>query len=816
MAIKSLLSFSTGELDPILHDRITLEKFNKGLATARNVMVSKTGSLMSRFARANFVKARYDDSPIKIYCPPNGNVLMEWGNNYLRGYDFDGNILYTVLTTFASADLDNLHFATTEEYVYVFESGGYTDKVNYNTGAFDPFPLTIPTTAIQIPTITITPTGGPAGYAVDYAIAFVYEGEEYIHYDLTSAGSFNVPIAAGQSNTISMTLLASYVQADIDKCNEVRVYRRPNGGGAFGYIGSTTNFSWSGTNITCSFIDLGGNADFTNGPIEIVTARNSEEVGGTANKTGTIYQGRLLIALEDTEIVVASRPGYTDNFYRDFPYDNDSALLFKNNSSGRAEILRMIDKDGLIAFTKIGPFISLGLLTPDNLGFERKGDWVIDENVPPLALGGGVFFIEKENNTVMQFVFSDQIGTYQGLEHSIFSNHLFEEKTVTSWAYQRGVNPLLILTFSDGTFATFTYSLEHQMRAWTRHDSKYPVEQVEGTNTADSTFFVVNKNGNRYIEVSLPRKIPASTFASNPEADKLALNYLVDSAKTKQSLLNDSLVGTDVFTLTPTVVGDWESPLTLTCGTSAIFTDPGPGAVNTIFRFFDTTDKTFVDLTVTARASDDEVTVTPSSEFPSDQASGFRLYETFVTITGLDHLEGESVAVVVDGAVIASPNNDEDPFKTYTVVSGQITLDDEDRGAIIVVGRPITADIKTLDITTVEQKRSMLESLTVNKLYIKLFKTRGLYVSDVFPEEKIGEKDGTSVSGMEDMEKSYVPDGYDILGNKYRAPVTVRAEQTIAGNWKSNGKVSIRQVDPLHFEIQSIIPDAEVLWRSDR
>ena len=398
--------------------------------------------------------------------------------------------------------------------------------------------------------------------------------------------------------------------------------------------------------------------------------------------------------------------------------------------------------------------------------------------------------------------------------YNIWSSSKFIEKTIESWGFQDGVVPIINVTFSDGTFATFTYHFEHKMRAWTRHDSVYPVEQVEGTGVADSTFFVTNKDGQRHIEVSLPRHIPAATFASNPEADKINLNAFMDAVTTKSNLLNDSLVGANVFQLA-LITGTWSdvNPLTLTCGTSVLFPDPGLGAVGTILRFFDTADKTTVDLEVTARASDNSVTVQPSAEFPSAQAVGFRLYETFDTVTGLTHLEGENVGILLDGYVSNSPFNDVEGYSPVTVSSGSITIPDGERGAIIIVGRPITADIKTLNISTVEQSPTLVESINVNKIYIRVHKTRGLFISNLFPEELSGGKDGTSLVGMEDLDVFDIPSGVTLLGNKYKEPASKRIEQNIPGNWESQGQVSIRQVDPVHFEILSLIPDLEVLRR---
>ena len=138
------------------------------------------------------------------------------------------------------------------------------------------------------------------------------------------------------------------------------------------------------------------------------------------------------------------------------------------------------------------------------------------------------------------------------------------------------------------------------------------------------------------------------------------------------------------------------------------------------------------------------------------------------------------------------------------------------RAAIAVVGRPITADIKTLNISTAEQSPLQIESLNVGKLYIRIHESRGLYISNEFPEDDAGTTDGTSVLGMEDLDQFYDDVSGGIIGNRYKQPVSKRIEKTLPGSWDSQGEISLRQVDPVHFEILSIIPDIEVMKRSDR
>ena len=833
VSLKPLNSFSSGELDPILHDHVTLDKFKKGLATCRNTLVSKTGGLLSRFSRGYFKNGKNSGEQIKLFSPPNSSALLVWGNLYVRTYAFDGTLVNEVAHAYNEAQVQTMHFTASGKYVYAFVAGQEMLKFLYDdaTPAFvtsaDVFAIT------EAPTsMSITANGTPTGYSVDYLVTKVKNGEESLPVAITGT-TYKKPLAAGESNTITVNINTTFA-GDIDEYSGIRVYRRPNNGGSYGFIGSSSITRSVSTNLFSDFEDLGGNADFTNNPQELITKSNFSGVDlDTLNpKTGVVYQQRLLIGniTDDEEAILASRPAFQNNFYRDRPYDADSALKFKSGTSGKASVLRMVENDGLIVFTNVGVFVSVGSLSIDNIALEKKGNWIIDENVEPLAVPGGVFFVDKSTNSVRQLIYSQDILTYQSLDQSIFSDHLFKESIITSWAYQSGVVPMIIVTFNDGTFASFTYHYEHQMRAWTRHDSVYPVESVIGTGVADSTFFVTNKSGVRQIEVTLPRHTPAATILSNPDYKMFSSHAFMDAIKTYSYLLNDSLVGTDVFTLTPVVANTWDGDLTLDCGTSALLTTGGAtaylddaGDVGAVHRVF-ASDGTAIDLTITARASNNSVTVTPDFEYPSTEASSFRLYQTFSSINNLDHLEGEQISLLTDGAVAKSPNNDIENYGTTTILLGVLILPkpseaevaEVGRHAIVIAGRPITADIKTLNISTVSQQPTLIESININKLYIRVHKTRGLYVSNEFPEEAENGVDGSSVLGMENLDIYQVPRGNDILGNRFLAAQSKRIEQVLKGSWKSQGQIALRQVDPVNFEILSIIPDVEVLNRSNR
>ncbi len=813
-------SFAGGELDPALHERTTLDKYRNGLVTGRNVLVTKIGSITSRMGRSLFVKTKLDDSLSVTFSPPGSGMVIEWGHLYARGYNYTtGVLLWDTAHALTEDDIPTIHFEASGSYLFIFCEGKTTLKLLYTTGAFasNIFDFTAGTGPVSA---VIIAAGTPTGYPVKYAVTFVVNGQES---STAQSAAYNLPILAGQSNLVTGHF-ALGSSTSPNAASEMKVYRKPSSGGAYGYIGSGSVFTL-GVDLACDFIDLGQDADYTHSPPALITiAPNSSGVSLSSpiyllSKTGIVYQQRLLLsdAISDLEAICASRPGYYDNFWRNYPIDNASALKFKAGTSGYAKVLRFLDSDGLVVFTSAGIYLNQGDLIPDNIGLAKKGRWIIKENLPALPVPGGVLFVDAATNSVRNLLFNLQTEAYQAEEVSIYSNHLFKTRAISSWNFQEGAFPLLWVVFSDGEFASFTFEFDQQMKAWTRHDSAstITVESSSATIAADKTFFVVKKVTSadvteRYIEVSIPRYPLVDDILNNPEYDKNQSIAYMDSVVSSETLLNDSLLGDDMFALNATDTvepPDWSLELNLNCGTSGIF---DVGMVGEVFRYFDS-DGAAYDFEVTAFVDANNLTVLPDQEFPESLASDLRLYQTAATFTGLDHMEGEYPSVIVDGAVVCSPNNDKDSYPAVQVVGGSLTLPNSKVGAIVHIGRPIVGDIETLDIDTVEQAPTLIESLTVNKIYIKVHESQGLFVGNKFSDD-----DG--VVTMESLDQYLVDYEEDtpIIGNRAPKPQTKRVELTLNGDWRSQGKICIRQVDPLHFEILSIIPDCEILTRSDR
>lgn len=156
--------------------------------------------------------------------------------------------------------------------------------------------------------------------------------------------------------------------------------------------------------------------------------------------------------------------------------------------------------------------------------------------------------------------------------------------------------------------------------------------------------------------------------------------------------------------------------------------------------------------------------------------------------SGLDHLEGESVAILADGYVV----------ENKTVSSGSITLD---RAASKVhIGLSYTPAIETLDIDTVSSTDTIkAQSVSVSKVIIEVEKTRGGFVG---PRQ---DADSGLSTTFREIKPRFEFDGYDPITLK-----TYKQEVIIDPQWSKGGGIRIEQRSPLPMAILSVIPRVDV------
>lgn len=150
------------------------------------------------------------------------------------------------------------------------------------------------------------------------------------------------------------------------------------------------------------------------------------------------------------------------------------------------------------------------------------------------------------------------------------------------------------------------------------------------------------------------------------------------------------------------------------------------------------------------------------------------------TITGLDGLEGEDVAVLFDGHT-----------HTNTIVNGSILL--PRKASRVHVGKPFIAEIETLNLEEASGGGTIsAREKKISKIVVRFKDSRGLLA-------------GTDRDNLVEIKQRE----FEKLGEPTRLK-TGDKEFSLLPRWTNHGRLFIRQKDPLPMTILAVIPDTEL------
>lgn len=146
-------------------------------------------------------------------------------------------------------------------------------------------------------------------------------------------------------------------------------------------------------------------------------------------------------------------------------------------------------------------------------------------------------------------------------------------------------------------------------------------------------------------------------------------------------------------------------------------------------------------------------------------------------ITGLEHLEGKTVAILADGNVMPQ----------QIVTGGQITLDA--LYSKVHVGIPYTADLETLNIE-VNLRDGTLQGrqVKVSQVTFRLLNSRGGWI-------------GPDFNTLHEMKET--------LRTHYGTAVALLSadvQENLGGGYSNGGRICLRQIDPLPITVLAVIP----------
>lgn len=496
--------------------------------------------------------------------------------------------------------------------------------------------------------------------------------------------------------------------------------------------------------------------------------------------------------------IIGSRIGSPTYFNASIPTQDDGRLSFRLFHRKPQEIMHFLDIGKMAIFTRQGEWIlegdqNTGGITPSTINpvnVSQNGSG----HTAPLAIGQQALYVQwsqiLKTAKVRTFGFQIQIEGYSGDDVTVFSNHLVDGHGIVSWAFQRAPHPIVWAVRDDGVLLGLTFVPEQAVLAWHHHDFENGlVEDV--IESGDKIYLVIKRtiNGStvRYIEHFSSRQYTEISDAIFADA-----NITVDGRNT------DS---TKTMTLSGGSTWAYDETLTLTSSASH-FTS---GSVGKFVHLKDA-DGNLVRFKIAAYSSGTIVTGNADKTVPADlRAQATSIWADAISVvTGLSHLEGQEVSVLGDGFVVSSPNNDDYP--TLTVSSGQITLNNGDVGySVLQIGLPVTADLETLNLDDPNGPTMLGKKIQITKVDIWFESSRGGWVGGAAPEDD----DFDPLDGLErqlNEVKYRYDEGYDEPNKLITRAVPIQ----IQGSWNSNGRIFIRQVDPLPLGVLAVSPSGYI------
>lgn len=274
---------------------------------------------------------------------------------------------------------------------------------------------------------------------------------------------------------------------EVAGASRYNVYRKD--AGTYGYIGSTTDRTFVDQNIT---------PDTSQG---VRLDRNPFDGAGNYPSVVAFYEQRMVYGatVNDPQLVEMSRVSNVENFSATYPEMPDDALRFRLRDTRVNKVHGFASMGSFVIFTSGGEWVLDGqqdgdYVRPDKRKLEPVTTYGA-ANIEPLHTGSVVLYVEPSREAIRDYRPSHD-STPPG-DVTVLARDLFEDRRVVSWAYAAAPDKLVWVALDDGTLLSMTYTPEHDVWGWTRHElgggGKARQVSVTRENLRDVVYVVVSR-----------------------------------------------------------------------------------------------------------------------------------------------------------------------------------------------------------------------------------------------------------------------------------------------------------------------------------
>ena len=552
-------------------------------------------------------------------------------------------------------------------------------------------------------------------------------------------------------------------------------------------------------------------ADTTNATITIITALDSASatadwrLGAFSDTTGhpscvTFFEQRLVFAgtTDQPQTIFFSKSGDYENMDANIggTVADDDAIIYTIASNQVNAIRFMTATRTLIIGTAGGEFTVSGggtdsAITPTNILIKKQSNHG-SANVDAISVGNATLFLQRAKRKIRELAYNFDVDGYIAPDMTILAEHV-TEGGVTQIAYQQEPNQIVYAVRGDGELVGLTYQREQQVTAWHRHIfggrfGNATITVTDYANIADGTRIVLTKADGTTTTFTSATSSTTGKFHTTTSNNQSATNLktLIDADSDFTATVSSNVV---TITETSPLSTGFLTVTSLDDSVRLAKTNEGKAVCESVAVI--PTDDTEYEVYVIVKRTINGATrrfVEVLNVFDFDQTdnTSFNFLDSQLsysgsaasTISGLDHLEGQTVSILADGAT--------HPDKT--VSSGSVTLD---RSALNVkVGLAYTSLLQTMRLNAGSQNgTSQGKTKRIYDITVRMFETIGVEVGP----------------NLNDMERIPFRSSADLMDEGI-PPFTGDKEVEFRGNYETDGFIFVRQTQPLPFTILSLYP----------
>ena len=761
-----LTNFTAGELSPRLDGRNDLSKYPSGCKTLENFIVYPHGSAARR-SGSQFISEVKTSSKKTRLIPfefsTTQTYILEFGDQYIRVYKDKGQVqsggsAVEISTPYLEAELFDLKFAQSADVLYICHPNHEVEKLSRTSHTswtladvdFTKGPMQDANTT----TTTLNPGATAVGTGVSLAASATTGINSGSGFQSTDVGRF-VFLHGGYAKITGVT---DTTNATIEILTTLSA--------------STATANWR----------LGAFSDTTGHPSCVTFFEQRLVFAGTTNQPQTVFFSKS----GDYENMDANIGGTIA----------DSDAIIYTIASNQVNAIRfMTATRTLIIGTAGGEFSVSGggadvAITPTNILIKKQSNHGA-ANLDALAVGNVTLFMQRARRKMRELAYNFDVDGYIAPDMTILAEHI-TEGGITQMAYQQEPNQIIWLVRGDGELVGFTYQREQQVTAWHRHifGGKFGEATITVTdfaNIADNTKIVLTKSDGTSTTFNSATSATSGKFHTTSSNNQTATNLktLIDADSDFTATVSTNTV--TIKETAPQATGF----LTMTTGdtTRLASTDEGKAICESVavIPTDDTEYEVYIIMKRTINGSTKRyIEVLNTFDFTETDNTTFNFLDSQLdyngsaatTISGLSHLEGQTVAILADGATHANK----------IVSSGEISLD---RSATKVkVGLAYTSLLQTMRIDAgARDGTSQSKTKRIYEITIRLFESVGVEVGpDLDNLERIPFRSSANA-----MDQGITP----FTGDK---------EVEFRGNYETDGFVFVRQTQPLPLTILSLYP----------